>query len=139
MRDCIIATVSTLSKFTETVMTEPYNLKPAFDDLQERLKMKSEDLASFLYDCKNWRITEDNSEIFYDIYGKRCSFKVYPSTQIGFEHKIALRVGNLESIIYTSESYLPVYEWEDGVLCKRRGGLLQTIVLLSIDSNREEL
>ena len=120
-------------------MTEPYNLKPAFDDLQERLKMKSEDLASFLYDCKNWRITEDNREIFYDIYGKRCSFKVYPSTQIGFEHKIVLRVGNLESIIYTSESYLPVYEWEDGVLCKRRGGLLQTIVLLSIDSNREEL
>lgn len=45
----------------ELVMTEPYNLKPAFDDLQERLKMKSEDLASFLYDCKNWRITEDNS------------------------------------------------------------------------------
>lgn len=123
----------------EPVMTEPYNLKPAFDDLQERLKMKSEDLASFLYDCKNWRITEDNSEIFYDIYDKRCSFKVYPSTHIGFEHKIALRVGNLESIIYTSESYLPVYEWEDGVLCKRRGGLLQTIVLLSIDSNREEL
>ncbi len=123
----------------ELVITEPYNLKPAFDDLQERLKMKSEDLASFLYDCKNWRITEDNREIFYDIYGKRCSFKVYPSTQIGFEHKIALRVGNLESIIYTSESYLPVYEWEDGVLCKRRGGLLQTIVLLSIDSNQEEL
>lgn len=126
-------------KAEKPVMTEPYNLKPAFDDLQKRLKMKSEDLASFLYDCKNWRITEDNSEIFYDIYGKRCSFKVYPSTQIGFEHKIALRIDSLESIIYTSESYLPVYEWEDGVLCKRRGGLLQTIVLLSIDSNREEL
>lgn len=126
-------------KAEKPVMTEPYNLKPAFDDLQKRLKMKSEDLASFLYDCKNWRITEDNSEIFYDIYGKRCSFKVYPSTQIGFEHKIALRIDSLESIIYTSESYLPAYEWEDGVLCKRRGGLLQTIVLLSIDSNQEEL
>lgn len=48
-------------KAEKPVMTEPYNLKPAFDDLQERLKMKSEDLASFLYDCKNWRITEDNS------------------------------------------------------------------------------
>lgn len=25
----------------ELVITEPYNLKPAFDDLQKRLKMKS--------------------------------------------------------------------------------------------------
>lgn len=120
-------------------MIEPYNLKEAFDDLQKRLKMKTERLALFLYNCRNWRITEDGNEIFYELYGKNCSCKVYPSDKIGFEHKIVLKVDNSKQIVYTSESYLPVYEWDDGVRYKRRGGLLQTIVMLSIDRNQEEL
>lgn len=112
-------------------MTEPYNLKEAFDDLQKHLKMKECDLPSFLYKCKDWRISEDGNEVFYNLYNRDCSCKVYPSNEIGFRFKIVLKIDSREEIIHTGVDYHSTYVWEDGRCYHKHKGLLETAVLFS--------
>lgn len=112
-------------------MTDAYNLKYAFDDLQKQLKAKRIKLEPFFYDIKGWRISEDCNEIFYSLNGKDCSIKVYPSATPFFEHRAVVKVGNREQIIETSKNILPLYSYENGRKCKYRSGLLELLVKFS--------
>ena len=106
-----------------------YNLKEAFDDLKR--SMKECDLPSFIYKCKNLRITEDGDKILYNLDGKNCSFKVYPSDEIGFKYKIVLKVDNGERIMHTDKDYLPTYVWENGRCYVKHSGILESALRLS--------
>lgn len=88
-------------------------------------------MSALFYACKNLRLSADGNEISFSLYNRDCSFKAYPSNEIGFKYKVVLKINGKESIVHTGVDYLPTYVWENHKCYQKHRGLLETAILFS--------